>query len=61
MLSTRTELTNSVSAPREADQNGLSFLPTPGPGDSEGGDIYAPALESSSSGRSGRNDAAGAD
>jgi hypothetical protein len=41
----------SVSALSEAERSGLFFLPTPGPGDSEGGEIYPPA--------SGGNDAPG--
>jgi hypothetical protein len=30
------------SAQQLAEEEGLSFAPTPGPGDSEGGDVYAP-------------------
>ncbi len=33
---------NSVSALGKAEQSGLSFLRTPGPGDSEGGELYPP-------------------
>jgi hypothetical protein len=29
-------------SPEPADEAGLSFAPTPGPGDSDGGDVYAP-------------------
>jgi hypothetical protein len=36
--------TESLSALAEAEQSGLFFLPTPGPGDSEGGEIYAPEV-----------------
>jgi hypothetical protein len=39
---------DSVSALAKAEQSGLSFLPTPGPGDSEGGEIYAPAIKNCS-------------
>lgn len=51
---------SSVSAPGKEEQSGLSFLPTPGPGDSEGGEIYAPTIKSDEAG-SARNDAPGAD
>jgi hypothetical protein len=37
----------SVSALSDAERSGLSFLPTPGPGDSEGGEIYPPASRGS--------------
>ncbi len=30
------------SAEQLAEEEGFSFAPTPGPGDSEGGDVYAP-------------------
>jgi hypothetical protein len=39
---------DSASALAKAEQSGLSFLPTPGPGDSEGGEIYAPAIKNCS-------------
>jgi hypothetical protein len=53
----------SVSALSEAERSGLFFLPTPGPGDSEGGEIYAPVIEVRPLERSGStgNDAPGAD
>jgi hypothetical protein len=43
------------SAQELADEEGLSFAPTPGPGDSDGGDVYAPE---EGSGRSGTTHAA---
>jgi hypothetical protein len=41
MAAAETDNPESASALREV-ENGLSFLATPGPGDSEGGDIYSP-------------------
>ena len=37
---------DSASALAKAEQSGLSFLGTPGPGDSEGGEIYPPDQDS---------------
>jgi hypothetical protein len=60
-MAVKEQRSDSVSALSTAELSGLSFLPTPGPGDSEGGEIYPPAIESSSSVSSGRSDAPGAD
>jgi hypothetical protein len=56
-------VSESVSALGNEEQSGLFFLPTRGPGNSEGGEIYAPAIEVRPSERSGStgNDAPGAD
>ncbi len=48
VLSAGTAFPDSVSALGAAEQSGLFFLPTPGPGDSEGGEIYAPEISPSS-------------
>lgn len=37
---------DGTSALAKAEQSGLSFLATPGPGDSEGGEIYSPDQDS---------------
>ena len=38
----RAERTAIRVAPEPADEAGLSFAATPGPGDSDGGDVYPP-------------------
>ena len=52
----------SMVLAEKVESSGLSFLPTPGPGDSEGGEIYAPKIKvKGDEAGSARNDATGAD